>query len=197
MVQVDGRHDGHGGVRDAGGVPRAAEADLDDGDVDGGLRERLVGEPDHDLEERHADAVDAVGVHHLDQGQHVADELGEPLAGDGLPVDADAFGEVLEVGAGEPAHAQAEGEQELFDHDGRAALAVGAGDLDDGVPALRRAQQVGEGADAREAGADAMLGPPGLQFGDDVGVRLHGGVSVACRPRWPRRLPDAATTLAP
>ena len=55
VVQGHRRDDGDPRVGDVGGVPRAAHADLDDGDVDRRVGEQRVGHADHDLEEAHRD----------------------------------------------------------------------------------------------------------------------------------------------
>ena len=52
MVDRDRQHHGDRGVGDVGGVPGAAEADLDHGHVDGGVGEGGVRHRDDRLEER-------------------------------------------------------------------------------------------------------------------------------------------------
>jgi hypothetical protein len=78
VVQRHRGDDGDPRVGDVGGVPRAAHADLDDGDVDRGVGEQRVGHADHDLEEAHRDV--AGGVDHLHVGRDVVVGLDEPLA---------------------------------------------------------------------------------------------------------------------
>ena len=51
VVERDRGDDGDPRVGHVGGVPRAAHADLDDGDVDRRVGEQRVGHADHDLEE--------------------------------------------------------------------------------------------------------------------------------------------------
>ena len=53
VVEGDRRDDRDDAVGDVGGVPAAAHADLDDGDVDGGVGERGVGDGDEHLEVGH------------------------------------------------------------------------------------------------------------------------------------------------
>ena len=67
VVQVDRRHDRDLAVDRVGRVPFAAEAHLDDGDVDRRVGEQCVRETDHHLEERQLDLV--LGVDEFDVGR--------------------------------------------------------------------------------------------------------------------------------
>jgi hypothetical protein len=129
VVERDRRDDGDASVDHVGRVPRAAHADLDDGDVDRRVREQGVGHADHDLEERHR--VLPGRVDHLHVGRDVVVGLDEALGADRLAVEHDPLPDRLQVRAGEPADAQAEPAEELVHHTGRRRLAVGAGHLHD------------------------------------------------------------------
>ena len=135
VVERDGRDDGDPRVDDVGGVPRAAHADLDDGDVDRRVGEEGVGHADHDLEEAHRDV--AARVDHLHVRRDVVVGLDEALGAHRLAVQDDPLPDRLQVRAGEAADAQAEPAQQFVDHPRRRRLAVGAGHLDDGHRAVR------------------------------------------------------------
>ena len=139
MVDADRRDDGDLPVGDVRRVPRATHADLDDGDIDG-----CVGEG--------SEAI-AVTISKNDSG--CSDESStiwayaatsakastNKLLGQRHAVEADALGHRLQVRAGEAPRAQIEGAQQRVDHAARRGLAVGAGEMDDRVGALRIAQQ--------------------------------------------------------
>ena len=136
VVVVDRTDHGDRGVHHVGGVGDAAQAHLDDRHVHRRLGEGLVGQRGHHLEERHRDAVDGPLVDQVDQPLGVCDQGVELVVADPFAVDADALGEVDQMRAGVATGAQAKRPQQRVDHDGGAALAVGAGDLDHGVGAL-------------------------------------------------------------
>ncbi|MBU1226833.1 MAG: hypothetical protein KJ698_06465 [Actinobacteria bacterium] len=62
----------------------------------------------------------------------------------------------MEVGAGEQAGGQPVGPEQLGGDPGRRALAVGAGDVDDRVAALRFGQQAEQAGDALEPRLDPL-----------------------------------------
>ena len=120
VVHADVGDHGDLGVDDVGGVPPPEQADLDDGDVDGG-----VGEP----AERGGRA--RLEVARPDAGQSLevgdgGDLLGQVLVVDGHGVAGPALVDPLEVRAGVRADLQALGHQQAGDHLRRRALAVGA-----------------------------------------------------------------------
>ena len=92
-----------------------------------------------------------------------------------LAVDADPLAHPLDVGAGEPAGAQVQRPQQGVDHPRGRRLAVGAGQVDDRVGALRVAEQLGEGADPVERRLEPGLGPAGQQGVLDLGEGLGRG----------------------
>ena len=167
---------------------RAAHADLDDGDVDRGVGEQRVGHADHDLEEAHRDL--AGGVDHLHVGRDVVVGLDEALGAHRLAVQDDPLADRLQVRAGEAAHPQAEAAQQLVDHPRRRRLAVGAGDLDDGHRAVRRAQQVDQRVDAGQRRLEPALRPAGQQ------LLLHPGQVTGAVAAHAPRMP-AAAALSP
>ena len=173
MVEPDRRDDGHDAVGDVRRVPAAAEADLDDRHVDGRVGERGEGERRHHLEVRqgHASVGGGVGVDDRDVGGDLLPGGQEAVRRDRLAVEADALAGVDEVRGREQAGPQAERAQQGLHHAGRGALAVRAGDVDDGVGRLGAAEQVGEGGDPGERGLDLVLGPPGLEGRPQVGQR--------------------------
>jgi hypothetical protein len=161
MVDGDGGHHRDGAVGDVGGVPGAAETDLDDGDVDGRVGEGGIRHPDDRLEE--AQRVGLGGVDEVGVRRDVVERADELLVGQWLAVDADALVDALEVGTGEPAGAQVERAQEGVDHPAGRGLAVGAGEVDDRVGPLGVAEQLGERLDALERRLEPGLGPSGLE----------------------------------
>ena len=125
---------------------------LDDRDVHRGLGERGVGQADHDLEERHRDAVDGARVDQFHVRQALSDELVEGVGVHRAAVDGDALGQVDEMRGADASGAQPQGAQQRLDHEGSAALAVCAGDLDDRKGVLRGAEEIAQGLDALQAG---------------------------------------------
>ena len=184
-----------GAVGDVGGVPGAAEADLDHGHVDRGVGERGERHPDDRLEERQR-----VGLVPSTRWVYGATSLKARTnaSSSAAAVDADPLAHPLDVRAGEAAGAQLEGAQQGVDHPRRRGLAVGAGQVDHRVAALRVAEQLGERADPVERRLEPGLGPAGQQGVLDLGVGLgeagsqSGSVrappSLARRPTRGRRL---------
>ncbi len=184
VVQADRGDHGDGRVDDVGRVPAAAHADLDHGHVHRGVREGRVGHSGEHLEE--GQPVLLGSVDHLHVRLDVVVRLDEPLGGDRRPVEADPLGDRLHVRAGVAPGAQLEGVQQGLDHAGRARLAVGAGDVDGRVRALRLAQHVHQRRDPRHRGLQLGLAPAGgelllhlQQRLGDLGVDGHGGYRVA------------------
>ena len=106
---------------------------------------------------------------------------------DGRPVDADAFGDQLQVRAGGASGTAVEGAQQRLDHPHRGGLAVRAGHVDGGEGALRGTQQVHEHLDALQRRVDLRLRPAFVELLLDLsqlsqvlrGDRaLDGGVGV-------------------
>ena len=122
-----------------------------------------------------------VGVDEVGVRRDVVERRDEGLLADGLAVEADPLGHRLQVRAGEPADAQADGRDQRLDHPRRGGLAVGAGEVDRGVAALGVAQQLHERLDAVQRRVQLGLGPPAQQRVLDLGVGLGqagvGGVS--------------------
>ena len=102
----------------------------------------------------------------------------------GSPSIADPLVHPLEVGAGEAARAQVERAQQGVDHPAGRGLAVGAGQVDHRVGALRVAEQLGEGPDPVERRLEPGLRPAGLQrvldLGDGLG-EARAGVARSSR----------------
>ena len=99
VIERHGRDDADDAVGDVRRVPRAAEADLDDCDVDGRVREHGVGEDDDDLEVRHPHAAvaRALVVDDRDERFDVVPHAHESFDVDGFAVDADALTAVVQV----------------------------------------------------------------------------------------------------
>ena len=163
VVDRDRGHDGDLPVDDVGRVPRAAHADLDDGHVDGRVRERRVGHGDDHLEVGHPGAAlgDRAGVDHLDERQHVVVGRDELLGRDRLAVQRDALADVVQVRGGEPPGGQAHLAQQPLDHPRGRRLAVGAGDVDDREGALGVAQQLHHRGDPVQRRLEVVLGGAG------------------------------------
>src|SRR6185312_11424248 len=85
----------------------------------------------------------------------------EPLGGQRHPVQADPLGDGGQVRAGEQPGAQPAGAQQGLGHPGGRRLAVGAGQVDHRVGALRVTEQLGQGPDPVQGRVDGMLGPAG------------------------------------
>ena len=154
VVDADRRDHGDGRVDDVGGVPAPAEADFDDGHVDRGVGERGERHRGDHLELAHRRAPPAglrllVDELHerldLAVGRHVVRRADRPA------VDRYAFHGGLQVRADGAAGATAERGEQRVDHPGHRRLAVGAGDVDRRVAALRRAEQLHQRRDAGRA----------------------------------------------
>ena len=171
VVEPDRGDDRHDAVGDVGRVPAAAEADLDDRDVDGRIGEGGERQRRHDLEvrQRHATVGRRVGVDDGHVGLDLLPRRQQALRRDRLPVEADPLAGVGQVRRREQAGAQAERAQQRLDHPRRGALAVGAGDVDDGVGGLRMPQQVGQGRDPGQRRLDPVLRPARLEVRPEVG----------------------------
>ena len=172
VIERDGRDDAERRARDdVGGVELAAETDLQDQRVGWMLGEGQEGGSGRDLEI--GDVVAGVGG--PGAREHV-DELG--LAdGARLAVgtaELDALVEADEMRRGVDVHALARGLEHGLEEGGRRALAVGAGDVDDGRQALLRvAELVEQPRDAAERKVD-QLGMQRPQLGQQSVTREHG-----------------------
>ena len=167
---------GDGSIRDVRRVPGAAHADLDHRHVNGRVgkhRERHGGQH---LEEGQRRLPARVGQLHV--RQHLGVSRDEPVLAERRPVHADPFPHGGQVRAGVPAGAQPARPEQGVDHARGRGLAVGSGDVDNGILALRRAEQVHERLDAVERGIDLPLDAAGPDRSLDVGEaarRLRGG----------------------
>ena len=123
VVEVDGGDDAHERRDHVRRVEAAAQAHLHHRDVHGLLREVRERHRGHQLEERRllAELLRSLG--------HGAGHLDEVGLADLVAVDGDALADVDEVRAGVGAHRVAGAAQHRRDHRHRAALAVGAGDM--------------------------------------------------------------------
>ncbi len=164
-----------------GGIPAPEQTHLDHSHIDGD-----VGEP---TERGGTDGFEVAGVHAGDRLQigdcrHL---LGELVVADRLAVAADALVEAFEVRAGVGTHRQTVRHQQPGDHLRGGALAVGAGDVDDGVGQLRVAHRCHQGTHAIERrGGDA---PGGVVVGVRLQVRECVGVAhreVVIAAGWAR-----------
>ena len=108
MVEPDVGDHGHVGVDHVGGVPAAAQADLEDRHVDRPVGEPAQRRPGEDLEPGQPDAV---AEQRLDAGQ-VGEDLGQVGVADRLAVGGQPLVDALQVGAGEGADPQALGRQQ-------------------------------------------------------------------------------------
>ena len=155
---------------DVGGVEAASETDLEDQGVGGMLGEGEEGRRRGDLEE--SDGI--AGVDALDALQQ-RDKLG--LA-DGFRAaicagELDALMEAHEMGRGVDVDALARRLQHGFQERGGGALAVGAGDMDDGGQAGFGVAELGEQRlDAAERQVD-QLGMQLPQLGQEIVARAH------------------------
>ena len=162
------RHDhGYLCVDHVGGIPRAAEADLDDGDVDGGIGKGCVRDGNKHFEGGHRNV--GAGIHHLHIGLDFTPDAHEVARVDGVAVDADALGDQLQVRAGHQANTAVEGAQQRINHAGGRGLTVGASDLDDVEGTLRVTQEIHEHLDALEARLDDGLWGAGVELRGDLG----------------------------
>ena len=119
----------------------------------------------------------------------------ETLVADRRAVDGDPLGHAHHVRRGEPAGPQPVGAQQRLDHGRRAALAVGAGQVDHRVRLLRVAEQFGQRLDPAEAGRHPVLGPASGQGGDDLGVGLVGRHSEPSLGIGASRLSNSARSV--
>ena len=155
VVERDGRDDGERRPRDdVGGVEAAAEAHLQDQRIGRMLGEGLKGGRRRDLEE--GDGIAGVGA--LRAREHI-DQLG--LAdGPRLAVGAgqlDALVEAHQMRRGVDVHALARRLQHGLEVGRGRALAVGAGDVDDGRQAILRVAELGQQPlDAAERKVDQL-----------------------------------------
>ena len=175
MVEVDGGDDGDLGIEDVRRVPRAAEADLDDRDVDRCVGEGGVGERDQHLEEVHpaSAGLEGPGVDELDQRCDLVVGGDELLTRDRLARQRDPLTDVVQVRRGEAPRGEPALAQDRVDHPARRRLAVGAGEMDRGVGALRVAGELHDRADAVERRADVVLGGAGQDLLLDLAHPLH------------------------
>ncbi len=126
VVEADRGDHGDDAVGDVGRVPRAAEADLDDGRVDG-----EVGEPREPGRSYEFEPRRAFGEHRL-EARELFHDRAELVIFDRVAVPQETFGDRYEVRARVGADRQVvRGEQSADRARGR-RLAVGAGDVDDG-----------------------------------------------------------------
>jgi hypothetical protein len=127
-----------------------AQPHLDHPDVDrrvGEGRERHRGQQ---LEERESIRVSAVDD--LDERRDVVVDLGKALRRDRRPVERDPLGHALQVRGRVTPGAEPELAQQRVDHPRRRGLAVGAGEVDRRIGALRLPEQVHQVGDAVEVG---------------------------------------------
>src|SRR5581483_2122457 len=97
----------------------------------------------------------------------VGEDLGEVVVVDRLAVAGDALVDALEVRARVRPHGEARLDEELRHHARRRPLPVGAGEVDDGIGAVRIAEDVHERAHVVEV---QTLDPSGAGFDVDVAV---------------------------
>ena len=163
------------------------------GDVDGRVGEGRERQRRQDLEvrQRHPAVGRRVGVDDGDVGRDLLPRREQALRGDRLPVEADALTGVGEVRRREQAGAQAERPQQRLHHACRRALAVRAGDVDDGVRRLGAAEQVGEGGDPREGRLDPVLRPARLEARPEASEPGDQFVTSASLGVWPGGHTDA------
>ena len=143
VIHPDRGDDRHRGVDDIGGIPTAAESDLDDPDVDRGVGEGGERHRGDDFELAHPRA--AVGLRlRVDQLHERLDlTIGFDVKrrADRDSVDGDTFGGRLQVRARGTAGTPTERGQQGVDHPRHRGLAVGTRDMDAGVGPLRVVQQ--------------------------------------------------------
>ena len=179
MVERDRREDRDLPVGDVGRVPLAAHADLDDRDIHRGVgeaRERQHGEC-LEVGELGFAGRGELGVDDADERDDVVPVRNQRAIGDRLAVDHDALVDPLQVRTRHEARAQPVGAQDALGDTARRGLAVGAGDVDDGVRALRVAEHLHGTAGGLEARLRRALADAGEQVGvDAVGVGLILGV---------------------
>ena len=148
------------GLHDVGAIEAPAEADLDDGPVRALHGEVLEGQGGEHLEVG-GGAVGGGLVHAL--GVHVGRMRRTPamnsLGGDHASVDADALAVRDQVGRGEQAGALAGAAQQLGGGPGGAALALGAGDVEDVVAAFGVAEGRQQVRHAAQVQGVRVIGP--------------------------------------
>ncbi len=144
VVELHVRHHRHLAVDDVGGVPGAAEPDLDHGDVHGHVGEPFEGDGVDDLEV--AGPVGQQGLEVGDQGQDAV----ELVVGDGLAVPGDPLVEPLQIRAGVGPDREPRGHEQAGGDPGGRGLAVGAGDVDRRVLELGRPEQLDQCLHPRE-----------------------------------------------
>ena len=133
VIKIDRGDHSDTGIGHVGGIPGTAQADLDDRDIHRCIGERGIRHRGDDLEEGHLDAVDLALINECDVRLDLTPQLVEALVGDRLAVNGDPLRHAHHVRAGESAGAQTIGPQQRFDHRSGAALAVGPGQVDDGI----------------------------------------------------------------
>ena len=140
------------GLQDVGGVQPAAEADLDQGEVDVRPSQLHEGGPGERLElGRWSEAF----AHPLDGRRDRRERRREPFAADRLTVDGDPLAIADQVGLRHGADAQARLLQRGSRERHHAALAVRSADERSAQLPLRIAELVEERLDARQAEVDA------------------------------------------
>ena len=170
VVEGDGGDDGELGEDDVGGVEAAAEADFDEGDVHFFAGEVEEGDGGHELEE----GGEVVGVE-CGEGFAMGLEFGNVgadfVGGEGLAVDLDAFAEEDEVGGSIHAGGATGAAVDGLEYGADRALAVSAGDVDDGAGEFGVAEAGGEQLEAVDTvfGADLLLEAGEVGFGGKVG----------------------------
>ena len=176
-------------IGNIGRIPGAAQADLDDCDIDRRIGKCGVGHCRDDLEEGQRHAINLAFVNHCNIRLDLAPHLVEAFIADRLPVDGDPLGHAQYVWTGESTGTKAIGSQQRFDHGRGTALAVGAGQVDDRVSPLWIAKQLGQRPDPAEARCWAMFRPAAGERGDDLCVRLFGRHDAqSLGRRWRSRL---------
>ena len=143
MVEVDAADDFHGGTAHGGRVEPPTHADLEHRHLDALAGEVIEGERGQRLEHGRVEAGD--------QGTERLDPVGEISLGNRAAVDANALADIEEVGRGVEPDPAAGGLDGCRKHGAYGALAVGAGDLDEGHGALGMAHRLEQRLDALEA----------------------------------------------
>ena len=184
VVHIDRGDHRHRSGHHIGGVPAPTETGLDDRDIDRGVGEGGEGHRGEHLELAHPRTVGRFGllVDKFDEGFDLAVGRHVLRWRDRLSVDRDALGRRLQVRAGGAAGAPVQRDQQGIDDARHRCLAVGTGDVDRRIRALRRTEQLHQGRDAGRARFDLGLRPTLVeqvldlqQCRDLVGSRLRGG----------------------
>ena len=171
MVDRDRQHDRHRAVGDVRGVPRAAHADLDHRHVDRRLREPRR-RPSRRPSRRTTAGASARRRRCAMYGATSLNAATNSSSLSGSPSTRDPLAHPLDVRAGEPAGAQVERAQQGVDHPRGRGLAVGPGQVDHRVAALRVAEQVEEGRDPVQRRLELGLRPARQQRVLGLGVGL-------------------------